>query len=575
MAQNISFSGEGGHIISAHIYTYKLKKTELGLAAYYCIEVINKAGDKWLTEKRYKEFREWRYALRSAYPLVGKIRFPSRTLFSSTKSSELIERQGVLNDFIKEVIAFEPHCVELGAFFSSDDISLNEDVQHSSGPVTFSKTNEKAVRLPAIQDFKLIKVLGVGSFGKVVLVSLINKSELEVYAMKILKVSPDISPGVESEMEHALLEKLEHPHILSIKYSFQSPTSVYMITEFCAGGELFFHLKACTRFSEGTVQFYAAQLSLALEYLHDRKIIYRDLKPENILLDARGNVKLSDFGLSKRVYSFDLGTTESITATFCGTPEYLAPEMILHRSHSTGYSKDIDWWSLGIVCFELLSGMPPFCHQDFNIMCEKILYEPVRFPSKLQVSHACKDFVEKLLHRVPQSRLRIDRDFVDDSLSTAVDDVRHLSTGSDCATDDMINRLTATTDDSTSPVKAQHSGTTPTSTSPSITNSPATTSSPARPVLNEGSVRPSSSPMVDYKDRNTNLLDHLYMNGVDWVKMAQGDGVPPPYTPRLGSSPWDTINFDKEFTKLAIEDSFLEEDIVDCRVDIRYMRTVD
>lgn len=154
------------------------------------------------------------------------------------------------------------------------------------------------------------------------------------------------------------------------------------------------------------MRFYSAQISLALAFLHDNFIIYRDLKPENVLLDQNGNVKLTDFGLSKKVSSFSLGTMESSTATFCGTPEYLSPEMILHRRNGTGYGKEVDWWSLGIVCFELLTGWPPFYDRDFNKMCEKILYKPLVFPvKKYNFTKDVEDLIRNLLHRDPNRRL--------------------------------------------------------------------------------------------------------------------------------------------------------------------------
>lgn len=126
------------------------------------------------------------------------------------------------------------------------------------------------------------------------------------------------------------------------------------------------------------MRFYCAEISLALSHLHYHNIIYRDLKPENILLDSRGHVKLTDFGLSKRLVSPRTGpgghSMQTVDMTFCGTPEYLSPEMILHRKHSSGYGTMVDWWSLGIVCYELLIGRPPFFDRDFLCMCDKILY---------------------------------------------------------------------------------------------------------------------------------------------------------------------------------------------------------
>jgi serum/glucocorticoid-regulated kinase 2 len=150
-----------------------------------------------------------------------------------------------------------------------------------------------------------------------------------------------------------------------------------MITDYCPGGELFFHLKKMHRFTEGMMRYYCAQLVLALRHLHSHSIVYRDLKPENILLDRYGNCKLTDFGLSKMNHK-----ERDPMSTFCGTPEYLSPEMILHRDSGYGYGYEIDWWALGVVCYELICGWPPFFDRDFYKMCEKIMTRPLLFPAK-------------------------------------------------------------------------------------------------------------------------------------------------------------------------------------------------
>ena len=142
-------------------------------------------------------------------------------------------------------------------------------------------------------------------------------------------------------------------------------------------------------------------MALAVSHLHEHNIIYRDLKPENILLDRLGYCKLTDFGLSKVITE----STDPCRNTFCGTPEYLAPEVIVHRQNSSGYGKEIDWWALGIVCFELLTGWPPFYDRDFSLMCEKILSRPINFPSKYRISLEAQSLIKNLLIRAPLKRL--------------------------------------------------------------------------------------------------------------------------------------------------------------------------
>ena len=164
---------------------------------------------------------------------------------------------------------------------------------------------------------------------------------------------------------------------------------------FLSGGELFQHLKKLKRFSEEMVKFYGAQITIALQYLHDRHIIYRDLKPENILLDEKGYLRLADFGMAKKLeYS-------KKAISFCGTPEYLAPEII----KGDGYDHNIDWWSLGIILYELLIGEPPFYDENLDKMYELIQTTEVNFPQDIYLSNEAKDIILKLLKKDVKERL--------------------------------------------------------------------------------------------------------------------------------------------------------------------------
>jgi serine/threonine protein kinase len=202
--------------------------------------------------------------------------------------------------------------------------------------------------------------------------------------------------------ERKILQRsLESPFLVGLKFSFQTDTDLYLITDFKSGGELFWHLQKETRFSEERARFYIAELVLALEHLHRYNIVYRDLKPENILLDATGHVALCDFGLSKA----DLRSDE-LTTTFCGTTEYLAPEVLLDEH---GYSKLVDFWSLGVLLFEMCCGWSPFYAEDTQQMYKNICFGKIRFPRNV-ISEDGKMFVKGLLNRNPKHRLGAQRD---------------------------------------------------------------------------------------------------------------------------------------------------------------------
>lgn len=247
-----------------------------------------------------------------------------------------------------------------------------------------------------VEDFELLKLLGRGAHGKVLLCSLKSAPESR-YAMKILKKKHIVDA---KQLEHtiaekAILSRMNHPFLVSMKFNFQSDSKLYFVMEFMQGGELFQHLKRVSCFSENQAKFICACLVLALGHLHNSDYIYRDLKPENILFDERGFAKLSDFGLAKQV------TVGSVANTFCGTPEYLAPEVILNK----GCNRPADWWSLGILVYELLFGSPPFYSTDIQEMYKKTLLKPLKFPSQTTVSRTAMDFVTGLLVKAPKDRL--------------------------------------------------------------------------------------------------------------------------------------------------------------------------
>lgn len=262
----------------------------------------------------------------------------------------------------------------------------------SAEPVTegWSK-RETSVRL---SDFDLLRVIGRGSFGKVMLVR--RKGQSEVLAMKILSKAMVVKRNQleHTRAERAILESIDHPFLVRLRYAFQTPTKLYMVMPFLRGGELFFHLRKAKRFTEAQARFFAAEIALGIGHLHSKGIVYRDLKPENILLDDHGHVSLTDFGLAKA-----LTKPGEKTETFCGTPEYLAPEVICDEAHD----KEVDWWALGILTYEMMHGLPPFFSSNVQDMYDKIESSPVPFPDHF--SGNAMDFINKILAKDPRRRL--------------------------------------------------------------------------------------------------------------------------------------------------------------------------
>lgn len=244
------------------------------------------------------------------------------------------------------------------------------------------------------ENFEYVKVLGKGTFGKVVLCR--EKATKYLYAMKILKKEVIIK---REEVQHTLAERrvlqmTNHPFLLKLKYSFTTVDRLCLVTEYVIGGELYFHLKRERQFTEDRTKFYGAEIISAIDYLHAKAIIYRDLKLENLLLDSDGHIKIADFGLCKE--DMRHGNT---TRTFCGTPEYLAPEVL----DDVNYGLAVDWWGVGVVMYEMMVGRLPFYNQNHEVMFGNILSEDVRFPSRMS-QEAC-DLLRGLLVKDPSRRL--------------------------------------------------------------------------------------------------------------------------------------------------------------------------
>ncbi|KAF8271939.1 Pkinase-domain-containing protein [Lactarius quietus] len=271
------------------------------------------------------------------------------------------------------------------------------DLNGGSGKILVGVSFQPSSGRPlAIDDFELTTVIGKGSFGKVMQVR--KRDTQRIYALKTIRKAHIVDRG---EITHTLAERLvlsrvTNPFIVPLKFSFQSEQKLYLVLAFVNGGELFHHLQREQKFNEERSRFYSAELLLALEHLHDLDVVYRDLKPENILLDYTGHIALCDFGLCK----LNMKDTD-MTKTFCGTPEYLAPEIL----NGAGYNRTIDWWTLGVLLYEMLVGLPPFYDEITDKMYEKILRDPLIFPE--EVSPNARTILTGLLTRDPAQRLGV------------------------------------------------------------------------------------------------------------------------------------------------------------------------
>uniref|UniRef100_A0A8C1T6S9 protein kinase C n=1 Tax=Cyprinus carpio TaxID=7962 RepID=A0A8C1T6S9_CYPCA len=257
--------------------------------------------------------------------------------------------------------------------------------------------NSKQKKTPlSLQDFRLIAVLGRGHFGKVLLAE--YKKSGNMYAIKALKKGDIVA---RDEVESLMCEKrifetvnsAQHPFLVNLFACFQTPEHVCFVMEYTAGGDLMMHIHADV-FTEPRAVFYAACVVLGLQFLHDNKIVYRDLKLDNLLLDTEGYVKIADFGLCKEGMGFG-----DRTSTFCGTPEFLAPEVLT----DTSYTRAVDWWGLGVLIYEMLVGESPFPGDDEEEVFDSIVNDEVRYPRFL--SSEAIGIMRRLLRRNPERRL--------------------------------------------------------------------------------------------------------------------------------------------------------------------------
>uniref|UniRef100_A0A8C6KY38 Protein kinase C n=1 Tax=Nothobranchius furzeri TaxID=105023 RepID=A0A8C6KY38_NOTFU len=248
-----------------------------------------------------------------------------------------------------------------------------------------------------IEDFTLHKMLGKGSFGKVFLAEL--KRSGQFFAVKALKKDVVL---MDDDVECTMVERRvlslawENPFLTHLYCTFQTKENLFFVMEYLNGGDLMFHIQNCHKFDLHRATFYAAEIICGLQYLHSKGIIYRDLKLDNVLLDSDGHIKIADFGMCKENMQ-----DESRTSTFCGTPDYIAPEILLGQK----YNSSVDWWSFGVLLYEMLTGQSPFHGCDEEELFQSIRTDNPVYPSWL--TKAAKDILVKLFVREPEERLGV------------------------------------------------------------------------------------------------------------------------------------------------------------------------
>uniref|UniRef100_A0A667XHU5 Serine/threonine-protein kinase Sgk1 n=1 Tax=Myripristis murdjan TaxID=586833 RepID=A0A667XHU5_9TELE len=365
--------------------------------------MVSVGRHEWFVFRRYAEFDKLYNILRKQFPSMN-LKIPAKRIFGDNFDPEFIkQRRTGLHEFIQRIVSHPQLCnhPDVRTFLQMDKMQNFSDASEDEDDKVWGLIYQLFICLAKPTDFDFLKVIGKGSFGKVLLAK--RKHDGKYYAIKILQKRVILNRREQKHImaeRNVLLKNVKHPFLVGLHYSFQTTDKLYFVLDFINGGELFFHLQKERTFPEPRAKFYIAEMASALGYLHSLNIVYRDLKPENILLDHEGHIILTDFGLCKEGISLT-----DTTSTFCGTPEYLAPEVLRKQP----YDNTVDWWCLGSVLYEMLFGLPPFYSRDTHEMYDNILHKPLVM--RPGASSAAWSILQALLEKDGTHRLGSRDDF--------------------------------------------------------------------------------------------------------------------------------------------------------------------
>ncbi|DBA00358.1 TPA: hypothetical protein N0F65_000543 [Lagenidium giganteum] len=335
-------------------------------------------------------------------------------VLDTDRKSYIIKGHEKLKCKFSEEVIYQPwtHRIRYGPYGRILRLRVDVDMKMATGSWKgfttknpFPESSDAAFRSTralsiSLKDFTVYNVIGKGGFGTVV--NAVKKSDGQIYALKILEKGKMTKYDIESSFtEMRVAQNIHHPFIAGLRIAFQSRTKLFLGMNYYGGGDLFHHMSkgASCRIPEDRAHFYTAELVLGIHHLHQHDILYRDIKPENVMIDGEGHIALVDFGLAKLHVSNFKGAK-----TMAGSPQYTAPELLLPKAKRS-YGKAADWWSLGILLYEMSVGKSPFYDNNIEKMYQKIQHDPLTFPEKPELSPVLKDILSAFLQKDATKRL--------------------------------------------------------------------------------------------------------------------------------------------------------------------------